>query len=70
MESETVKVLLMLLIMGSLEAAIHLPNIRKSPRWRLLRRTVARVWSALASVGDMLHPAALKRGFSRRQVLR
>jgi hypothetical protein len=41
MTNETTKVLLMFLIMGSLQAAIHISKIRASQQWAFLGRAMA-----------------------------
>jgi hypothetical protein len=68
MTNETAKVLLMILVLGSLEAAIHLPPMWKSRHWTFLGRAVARAWSAMASTGHTPQPAVLKRRFRGRRV--
>ncbi len=61
MTNEMMKVLLMFLIIGSLEAAIHIPKFRASRRWAVLNRALAHVWSAAILVDRALQPASIKR---------
>jgi hypothetical protein len=70
MTSETMKILLMIFILGILETAIHLPKIWQSQHWMPLGRAVARFWSALALTDYVLQPAPLKRRTDRRRPAR
>jgi hypothetical protein len=69
MANETVKALLMILMFGSLNAAIRVPSIRASQRWVLVGRAIARAWSAIASIEHNLQPAVLTRGSCLRRLL-
>ena len=70
MRNETIKALLMILMFGSFNAAIHVPNIRASQRWVLVGRAIARAWSELASIDHNLQPAVPRRGSYPRRLLR
>jgi hypothetical protein len=65
MTNETAKVLLMIILIGGLEAAIHLPDLWKSRRWKSqhwtsLGRALARAWLAIAPTDNLLQLAVLK----------
>jgi len=68
MTNETMKVLLMFLIIGSLQAAIHISKIRASPQWAYLSRAMAHVWSAVILTDRALQPAFIKRKSHGRQI--
>ena len=70
MINESIKALLMILMFGSLNAAIHVPNIRASQRWVLVGRAIARTWSAIASIDLNFQPAVLRRGSYPRRLPR
>jgi hypothetical protein len=70
MTNETIKVLLMILIFGSLEATIHIPKIRQSRHWTFLERLITQVRSAMALTDRALQPVFLKRESSKRRALR
>jgi hypothetical protein len=65
MTNETMKALLMILIIGGLQAAIHMPKI--SQPWAFLVRAMAYVQSALILTDRALQPAFIKRQSDNRQ---
>lgn len=69
MTNETIKVLLMILIIGGLQAAIHIPKIWPSRRWAFLPRAMAHVRSAIVT-DRALQPALIKRKSHKRQLSR
>jgi hypothetical protein len=68
MTNETTKVLLMFLIMGSLQAAIHISKIRAKQQWAFLSAAMAHVWSAVMLTDRALQPAFIKRRSHGRQL--
>jgi len=70
MTNETMKALLMILIIGGLLAAIHMPKIWVSQPWAFLVRAVAHVRSAFALTDQALQPAFIKRKSHNRQLSR
>jgi hypothetical protein len=68
MTNETTKALLMFLIMGSLQAAIHIAKIRASQQWAFLSGAMAHVWSAVILTDRALQPAFIKRKSRERQL--
>jgi hypothetical protein len=67
MTNETAKVLLMILLIGGLEAAIHLPDLCRSQRWTWLGRAIARAWLAIAPIDNLPQLAVLKLKSDRRR---
>jgi hypothetical protein len=57
MTNEATKILLMFLIMGSLQAAIHISKIRVSQQWAFLCRAMAHVWSSVTLTDRTLRAA-------------
>jgi hypothetical protein len=70
MTNETIKVLLMILIIGGLQAAIHIPKIWASQQWAFLIRAMAHVRSAIILTDRALQPAPIKRKSHKRQLPR
>jgi hypothetical protein len=62
MTHETLKVLLLILLFGGLEAAIRMPKTRRS----FLHRATAWVGSALALPHTALQPAVVRRRSHKR----
>jgi hypothetical protein len=67
MTHETTKILLLIFMLGSLEAAIHLPKFWESQHWTYLGRAIARAWSTVASTDHGLRSAFVKRGSHKRR---
>ncbi len=67
MTNETTKVLLMFLIIGSVQAAIHIAKIRASQQWTSLGQAIAHVWSVVTLTDRALQPASIKRKSHKRQ---
>jgi hypothetical protein len=61
MTNETTKALLMILILGGLVTAIHIPKTDGWPHRTFMRRAKAWVWSALPLTDQKLQPAFRKR---------
>jgi hypothetical protein len=57
MTHETTKVLLMMLILGGLQAGIHSPKIWVSQQWALLVEAMAHVRSAVVLTDRALQPS-------------
>jgi hypothetical protein len=70
MTNETMKALLMILIIGGLEAAIHIPKIWASQQWAILVRAMAHVRTVVVLTDRALQPALVKRKSHKRQLLR
>jgi hypothetical protein len=70
MTNETMKALLMILIIGGLQAAIHIPKTWASQQWALLRRATAHLRSAIVLTDGALQPAFIRRKSHERQPLR
>jgi len=70
MTNETMKALLMILIIGSLQAAIHIPKMWASLQWAFLVRAMAHVRSAIALPERELQPAFIKRKSHKHRLLR
>ena len=68
MTHEATKILLMIFILGSLEAAIQLPKFRESQHWTYLGRAIARAWSTLASTDHGLQSAFVKHRTHKRRL--
>jgi hypothetical protein len=68
MTNETMKALLMILIIGSVQAAIHIPKIWASQQWAFLVRAMAHVRSAIVLTDRALQSAFIKRK-SRKPLL-
>ncbi len=67
MTNETMKALLMILIIGGLQAAIHLPKLSRSQPWAFLVRAMAHVRSVLVLTDQAMQPAFIKRQSDNRQ---
>jgi len=70
MTNETTKALLMILIIGGLQAAIHIPKIWASQQRALLARALAHLRSAMVLTDRALQPAFIKRKSHNRQISR
>jgi hypothetical protein len=70
MTNETTKALLMILIIGGLQAAIHIPKIWASQQRAFLARAMAHLQSAIAATDHTLQPAFIKRKSHKRHILR
>jgi hypothetical protein len=70
MTNETTKALLMILIIGGLQAAIHIPKIWASQQWAFLLRAMVHVRSAIVLTDRALQPALAKRKSHTRQLSR
>jgi hypothetical protein len=68
MTNETIKALLMILIIGSLQAAIHIPKMWASRQWAFLVRAMAHVRSVIVPTDRALQPAFRKRKSHKRQL--
>jgi len=69
MTNEMMKAFLMILIIGGLQAAIHIPKIWASQQWAFLVRAMAHVRSAVALTDRALQPAFIKRKSHKPQLL-
>jgi len=69
MTNETIKVLLMFLIIGGIQAAIHIPTMWASHR-AAVGRAMADIRSAIILTDRPLQPALIRRQSHRRQLLR
>ena len=67
MTNETIKALLMILIIGGLQAAIHIPKMRLSRTWAFL---AAHFRSTISLTDPPLQPALVKSKSRNRQFLR
>ena len=70
MTNEMTKVLLMFLIIGGFQAAIHVPKIWASQQWAFLARAMVHVRSAIVLTDRALQPALIKRKSHKRQLSR
>ncbi len=70
MTNETMKALLMLLIIGGLQAALHIPKAWASRQWALLARAIIDVRSVIVSTGRTLQPARVKSKSHNRRLPR
>ena len=70
MTNETMKILLMILIIAGIQATIHIPKIWVSQQWALLVSAVADVWSATRVTDQALQLAFIKRKSRNHQILR
>jgi len=70
MTNETMKALLMILIIGGLQAAIHIPKIWASQQWAFLVRAMDHVRSAIVLTDRALQPAFIKHKSHKRQLAR
>jgi hypothetical protein len=68
MTHETTKILLMIFILGSLEAAIQFPKIWKSQHWMYLGRAITRAWSTITSTDRSLQSAFAKHRSHKRRL--
>jgi hypothetical protein len=70
MTNETMKAPLMLLIIGGLQAALHIPKAWASRQWALLARAMIDVRSTIVSTGRTLQPVRIKSGSDKRRLPR
>jgi hypothetical protein len=70
MTNEMTKVLLMILIIGGLLAAIHIPKMRASQPWAFLVRATTYVRSAIVLTERALQLAFIKHESHKRELLR
>jgi hypothetical protein len=70
MTNETMKVLLMLVIIGGLQVAIRIPQVLASQYWALLSRAMADIRSTIILPQTALQPALIKRNSHKRRLLR
>jgi hypothetical protein len=70
MTNETMKALLMILIIGGLQAAIHLPKIWASQPWAFLVRAVTHARLALVLTDRALQPVLAKHKSHNRRLSR
>lgn len=61
MTNETMKVLLLILIIGGLQVAIYIPKIWGSQQWAFLVRAMAHAWSVIVLGDRAWQPALIKR---------
>jgi nitroreductase len=70
MTNETTKILLLVLSMGGLLSAIHIPKLWASQPWAFLVRAMAAARSAIVLTDRALQPAFVKRKSHKRQLFR
>jgi hypothetical protein len=64
------KPFLLILMIGGLLGAIHIPKIWASQQWAFLVRAMAQVRSAIVLTDRALQPAFIKHKSHKRQLLR
>lgn len=69
MTHETTKALLMIMMIGGLLGALHIPKIWASQQWAFLVRAMAQVRSAIVLTDRALWPAFIKHKSHKRQLL-
>jgi hypothetical protein len=70
MTGETAKILLLFLMFGVLEIAIHIPETGKVWRWKSLDGATQWRWSAVTFVDHALQPVLLIPRSHKRRALR